>query len=109
LNWRTGSRVYISDGNWFSGPSRKRKISGFPVFFRIFRPENDFKFKFRFFDVFRPDFGVFRPETGAFRPENDEKQSGNNDNVWKIQIMLRIVEYFENILSNSLYIIVHNA
>ena len=70
--------------------------------FRIFRPEEDFKFKLT-------GFRIFRPESGAFRPENDEKQPGNNDNIWKIQIMLRIVEYFENILSNSLYIIVHNA
>ena len=64
-----GARVYFSDEKWFSGRSRKRKITGFP-FFSDFSIGKRFEIQISVFDIFRPDFGVFRPDFGVFRPEN---------------------------------------
>ena len=55
---RPATRDQFSVGKPFFGLLRKRKISGFLIFFRIFRSKNDLKFKFQF-STFSDRISVF--------------------------------------------------
>ena len=85
-----GSRVYFSDGKWFSRGSRKRKITGFPFFFRIFRSENDLKFKFRF-STFSDRISVFSDRISVF---SDRKMLLVIGNCKISEEKLKILQHF---------------